>query len=573
MSKHHFPTLKSVALKAGVSTATASFVLNGKSVGQRISTETQQRVRRAADELQYQPNPLARNLRRQKSNTLGVLWGFSGPHLSNSLVQCFTTTAMELGYSALVYDTVGTFTIIKTQLQQLLNWRVQGVIMLCQGTVVEQPDPEILEMLKRFPHTLLVVEELLDWPFPQIVQSRRKAMADAVRYLVEGGCRHLAYLGTISSTRTKVSAIQSALTKFPTTSDLLILDHPQSTSLDPALINPLLDEAVAKGVDGLFTTTDEMAALAIVGLRAREKRVPEDVAVVGFNDSLFAPLFAPPIASVRRLDAEVCTFATQHLIEICKNPDLKKQPAKKFEMEFIPRVSAGIGQKKKSQASRPPRQIASGFSLIETLVVIVIILLLAAVVSPTVQAIHKRSVAARCVSNLRQIGMAMAQYAADNQNCLPLNVYPGNSWHTKVDSYLGCDYRKIWDKPELVYGSPLFCPDEKKRPLTSPYATYAINRELYPREGYDNPPKEIAALANPSKYVVMSDGHDAVIYTDSNQKMVEWTQITRYHDGHPNFLYADWHVENFSGPIVGLMDPDGQLPENRMRWEARYVTP
>lgn len=340
MPKHYFPTLHAVALEAGVSTATASFVLNEKGISQRISGKTQQRVKKVAEALNYQPNPLARNLRRKQSTTIGVLWGFSGPHLSNSLVQCFTVSAMTLGYNALVYDTVGTLALIKTQLRQLLSWRIQGVIMLYSGSLARHGDAEIIELLQKIPHVLLTVDERLDLPFPQIVQSRRKAMADAAQHLVAGGRRRFAYIGTAAATQDKISALNDALAKHRGIPALHVLDHPNSNNLDRALIESLINEAVAKGVDAIFTTTDEMAALAIGELRARGLRIPRDVAIVGFNDSPFAALFDPPIASVRRFDADVCTYATQHLIETIKNPALKKQQPKTFEMEFIPRPSA-----------------------------------------------------------------------------------------------------------------------------------------------------------------------------------------------------------------------------------------
>lgn len=561
MPRHYFPTLHAVAREAKVSTAAASFTLNGKGNSHRISKETQERVLKAAEELNYQPNPLARNLRRKQSTTIGVLWGFSGPHLSNSLVQCFTSSAMALGYNTLVYDTTGTLVLIKKQLRQLLNWRIQGVIMLYTNTTARHKDAEIIKLLHKIPHVLLVVDEPLDLPFQQIVQSRRKAIADAVKGLVSNGRKKFAYIGTADSTQDKIIAIHKALDQYPNLPALHILNHPRSDNLDRTLIDPLINEAVSSGIDAIFTTTDEMAALTIGELRRRKINVPRDIAIVGFNDSPFASLFDPPIASIRRFDADVCTYATQCLIETIKEPTLKISKPKKFEMQFIPRLSA---------TGRTRKSMPGGFTLMEILVVAVLILTLAAAAIPTINAIQKQSTVTRCVSNLRQIGMAMAQYSSDNDNCLPINEYPGKSWHTKVDSYLGCNYGKIWNDPETVRGTPLFCPDEKSRPLTSPYATYSINRELYLREDFLNPPKKLTALVNPSKYVLLSDGHDAVIYTDQNQKMVEWTKITRYHDGHPHFLYADWHVERFYDPIVGLLDPGGQSPDNRMRWEALY---
>jgi len=198
---------------------------------------------------------------------------------------------------------------------------------------------------------------------------------------------------------------------------------------------------------------------------------------------------------------------------------------------------------------------------------------MAALIVPMVKGAINKANSAKCVSNLRSLGMAFQSYANDNNGYLPQhNPVPtaagGFQCWDAINPYIGCNYGYIYDKPESVRRTPLFCPGERE--ITPPFTTYAPNRELLKSQG--NSPIAQVAIVSPSKYVVMSDSFAAnAIYSDSVSKMTNWTQLTRRHGGIPNFLYADWHVAAFTQKIVGLNDSGGDAPFYRALWEARYA--
>src|SRR5690606_22331933 len=98
-------TLNDIAAKAGVSVSTVSRVLNKKAQRYRISTETEQRILKAAKELSYRPNDIARGLRLRKTNTIGLI----APDVSNPffayIIKRVQGVAHAMGYSLIVCNT------------------------------------------------------------------------------------------------------------------------------------------------------------------------------------------------------------------------------------------------------------------------------------------------------------------------------------------------------------------------------------------------------------------------------------------------------------------------------------
>jgi len=567
-------TLKTVADQAGVSVPTASFVLNGHGDRQRIATGTQERVRNVARELSYQANPFASNLRRKRSFTIGVLWSFSGPHQSNFLIQHFSESARKLGYSAIINDTLSTLPLIKAQLSNMARWRVDGLVFALNESLASAGDGELHKLLHNQKNLLLVVDEVLSpLPFPQIVQSRAPALKTATNHVLASGRKRLAFVGKASSQKGKIGAIRHAIHAYGSDADFTILNIDSPEDISREALQSVIERLQREPADAIFTSTDEIAAALIKMLREQDKRVPEDVAVIGFNDNPIATLFDPPIASVRRFDERLATYAIEHVIGMADGTLPEDGTPRRFDMEFIWRESAGG-----AAVVRSPNGNQAAFTLLEILVGLGMIAVLSALLFPLLGNLRQRASGAGCLNNLRSIGVAIQQYVSDHDNNLPINVTSSywngkdvtrQSWYQAVDEYLGCDYDEIYGKPPSVKRTAFFCPAERE--VVPPYATYAINRELDKREWNETPHYPVTAIVSPQKYVLVSDSfRSEIIYSDRIAKMTDWNHITRRHQEHPNFLYADGHAESFTQPIIGLSDPNGQTPFYRSLWEARY---
>src|SRR5689334_20405080 len=126
------PLQKDVAARAGVSRTTVSFVLNGVE-NIAIPDETRERVHRAAAELGFRPNAMARSLRGARSNVLGLLTSdiVTTPY-SVEIVKGAQDAAMARGYTLLIIDTGGSAAVAEEVVERFLEWRVDGLIFAAE---------------------------------------------------------------------------------------------------------------------------------------------------------------------------------------------------------------------------------------------------------------------------------------------------------------------------------------------------------------------------------------------------------------------------------------------------------
>jgi prepilin-type N-terminal cleavage/methylation domain-containing protein/prepilin-type processing-associated H-X9-DG protein len=229
---------------------------------------------------------------------------------------------------------------------------------------------------------------------------------------------------------------------------------------------------------------------------------------------------------------------------------------------------------------RSLHQSGEAFSLIEVIIAVSVISILAALSLPVLQMVAESSNKTRCLNNLRQLGMAFQSYANDNNGLLPRTDMPvANStttiqWPYVIERYLQIDFLQASRNYETFRRTPFWCPSEKT--FSTPELgrigyTYAINRELNERLYGTASHIRQSQVRSPGSYAVLADAfYDRTIYTDTRQKMLEMTRMTRRHNSMPNFLYADWHVAPFSREIYGLSDAAGREQFYQRLWKARY---
>lgn len=221
------------------------------------------------------------------------------------------------------------------------------------------------------------------------------------------------------------------------------------------------------------------------------------------------------------------------------------------------------------------------------LIGVAIMAIIAAVVIPAYQMTIEKAHMAKCLHNLHQMGVGFQLYANDNDGYLPrtetLQKRVGDPprtngtlvWPYLIAEYVNVnDFAQTYQTPSLFRRSVFSCPAEQDYEKNDGRYNihYSINRQLnediYP--GGKAWIKQVA-IRSPSKWMVLSDSyHSWHVYTDSIKKMRDLNGLTRRHGGHPNFLYADGHVEPFRQELLGLGDPGGQDPFYRSLWEFNY---
>ena len=208
------------------------------------------------------------------------------------------------------------------------------------------------------------------------------------------------------------------------------------------------------------------------------------------------------------------------------------------------RRSAGSPRDRKSGgSSRVHRPLNAGFTLIELLVVIAIIAILAGMLLPALSRARTKARAISCINNLRQVGVALEMYTGDNRDLLPHedDNYGQVSWQEAILKYTG-ENRGVLACPAVDPNHPGY------------FESYRFNSQLE-REGEQYQP--MSELKAPVRTVVV---FDAKTGTGAIKMKGKWEDVTKSrHGGRANLLFADWHVETFTGRLVDAWGDNGEL--------------
>ncbi|MFF0405545.1 LacI family DNA-binding transcriptional regulator [[Kitasatospora] papulosa] len=296
------PTLEAVAARAGVSRATASRVVNG---GAGVRQPLVDQVRKAVEELGYIPNHAARTLVTRRNGAVAVIIDepefrvFSDPFFSRQIRGISRElNAHDAQLVLLLVEGSGDFDRVT---RYLAGGHVDGVLAFSLHT-----DDELPAIIRRFrvptvyggrPQHAARGQD--DPELPYVDCDNRGGAREAVRHLVSLGRRCIAH---IAGPRDQVSAldrIDGYRDALPDAAEELVVDGDFTTEGGARAMTELLD--ARPDVDAVFVSNDLMASGALRVLRERGVRVPEDVAVVGFDDmASVAEATEPPLTTVRQ---------------------------------------------------------------------------------------------------------------------------------------------------------------------------------------------------------------------------------------------------------------------------------
>ncbi|HET7420188.1 MAG TPA: LacI family DNA-binding transcriptional regulator [Candidatus Dormibacteraeota bacterium] len=291
-------TLDQVARAAGVSRATASRVFSGHPA---VSAEARQAVERAAAELGYVPNRAARSLAAGRSESVGVVIPEPGSRLFHDplLPRLLGGIGAELsanGLQMVLFAPQSPADVARLE-QYLVGGHVDAVLLLALHESESLPS------------------RLLARGIPMVFGGRPRHQAVDVSYvdvdnhaggraatehLIAQGRRHIAHLaGPVhdSPARDRLQGFREAMWNAALRSDLL-----EAADFDRDAGELAMGRLLALGheVDAVFAASDAMAAGAMWALQVLGRRVPDDVAVIGFDDSPIASATQPPLSSVKQ---------------------------------------------------------------------------------------------------------------------------------------------------------------------------------------------------------------------------------------------------------------------------------
>lgn len=287
-------TMRDVARAAGVSVATVSHVVNDKP-GARIGEDARRRVQEAVAKLGYRPNALAKTLSQGGSRFIGLVAdAIATTPFAGQIIHGAQDEAWKHGYVLLVANTEGDPVVENDVIAMMLEHQVYGILYSTwyhREIVV----PELLHQTA----TVLVDCFAADTAYPAVVPDERQGGRTATEQLLEAGHRRIAFINTTTPSPARTGrlagyrdAVESA--GLPFDEALVFSAEPQQEG-GYATAGPI----AASGATAVFCHNDRVAMGLYDGLRERGLRVPDDIAVMGFdNQDVIAAHLRPPLSTV-----------------------------------------------------------------------------------------------------------------------------------------------------------------------------------------------------------------------------------------------------------------------------------
>ena len=308
-------TMADVARAAGVSTATVSHVLNGT---RPVRARTRELVLAAVAATHYTPNTVARSLATARTTTMGlVLSAISNPYFGE-LLAAAESTAAAAGYTLPLVDPHENPEYELTVVARLHHHRVDGVVLAPSS----RPEAALAH-LRRHEVPTVLLDRLIDPTLDQVGSENRRATAELTTHLLDHGHTRIgliAGLAGLSTSQERRAGHRDALAArgVPVDPDL---EADGASATDPARLATQRLLALDDPPTAIVAGNNSMTIGALQALREAKLRVPDDVAVVAFDDHPWADLFSPRLTAVAQPFADIAATAVQMLLARIGDPE------------------------------------------------------------------------------------------------------------------------------------------------------------------------------------------------------------------------------------------------------------
>jgi LacI family transcriptional regulator len=338
MNKKPAATIKEVAELAQVSQMTVSRVLNDQSA---VRETTRKRVQAAIRQLNYRPNIMARNLAGRTGLFIGLIYrNPSYGYLSEFLLGALDT-CRKLGHYLIVEEP-----LVDDNMVDLDQIEKRFLDTSIQALIVVPPlsdDPKLLDTLERTGISFVCVSPKLDgYTGPSVRMIDRAAARDMTDYLLDLGHRRIALItgpADHKSSLLRFKGYEEALgaAGHEIDDDIIVRGDFTYVSGMRSTVDLLASDNPPTAI---FACNDDMAAGAIAAANQAGLKIPEDISIVGFDDTQNASAMWPPLTTIRQPIRDMARTAIEILGR--KTPDAQTDPVSvTLDYELIVRESAG----------------------------------------------------------------------------------------------------------------------------------------------------------------------------------------------------------------------------------------
>jgi DNA-binding LacI/PurR family transcriptional regulator len=304
-------TIADVAKAAEVSIASVSRYLNGRT--SEVSARTGARIQEAVDRLGYVPNMAARSLKTGRSGLIGVLLANIAHPYWSVVLSGVEEACQRAGYSVIVSGAGDRADIENRYLQMFLKQRVDGILL--NPALAE---PEIVAVWSGLTVPVVTLDRTLPGlPFPLVAMDNALGTRLAVEHLLALGHRRIGFVswpvGMLSNRQERLQGHEDALRHAGVAVDRRLIRYAAegwSDGVDQTL--DLLAEP--QPPTAILSATSMLNLQVLAAIKRRGLRVPDDISVVGYDDSPWDPLLDPPLTTVATPARQLGLTATERLL-------------------------------------------------------------------------------------------------------------------------------------------------------------------------------------------------------------------------------------------------------------------
>ncbi len=312
MIKQKEITIYDIAEKLKISSATVSRALKDDPV---VSKKTKKKIFELAEQMGYRANHFARNLRSQKTNTIGVIVPRLNSYFMSSVISGIEHEANREGYNLIISQSSESYDKELSNVKTMFNNRVDGLLVsLAYNT--RNVDHFDFFFSKNIP--LIFFDRVPDRKeCTNVLIDNKKAAFEATAHLIEQGCQRICHITANITTNVyfdRLAGYKQALEAYniPFNKDYIIInDLSQDAGVEAA--EKLLE--LSPRPDGVFVANDNCAVGCMVALKSSGIKIPQDIAFVGFNNDPVSTVIEPNLTTINYPGYKVGVAAAKNLID------------------------------------------------------------------------------------------------------------------------------------------------------------------------------------------------------------------------------------------------------------------
>jgi LacI family transcriptional regulator len=304
-------TIYDLARKLNISIATVSRALKDDPV---VSKKTKKKIFDLAEEMGYRYNHFARNLREQRTYTIGVIVPRLNSYFMSTVIAGIESIANSEGYNLIISQSSESATKEVANAKTMFNNRVDGLLV---SLAYDTPDIAHFDQFFKKNIPLIFFDRVMDHPnCTNVLIDNRKAAYEATCHLIEQGCRRIVHITATPKRNVYVDRLEGY--------KQALAEHKLPFNDKQVLINNLSQEAgiqAAEAIlqmkqlpDGVFVANDNCAVGCMLALKQAGKRIPQDIAFVGFNNDPVSTVIEPNLTTINYPGYKMGEMAASNLI-------------------------------------------------------------------------------------------------------------------------------------------------------------------------------------------------------------------------------------------------------------------